>query len=220
MRVAGLYAILDLPHPRGLSASELAHAFVDGGATLIQLRAKRASSAERLAILRSIAPICRAGDVPLVIDDDLAAAQSGIPGIAGVHLGQHDLPHLGSDPVTRILELHDAGIRVGISTHALGQVEAALELRPTYLGFGPVFSTGSKHNPDPVVGIDGLAQACARAEIPVVAIGGIGPDRFESVIKAGAAAIAVIGALIADTREQTRERCHALATRLAMTSTS
>lgn len=220
MRVADLYAILDLPHANGLSAIDLAHAFVDGGASLIQLRAKRASPDERLLILRSIAPICHAGQVPIVVDDDLAAAQSGIPGIAGVHLGQADLHVLGNDPVLRIRQLRAAGICVGISTHAFEQVEAALALGPDYLGFGPVFPTTSKHNPDPVVGIEALTRACARAEIPVVAIGGIGPEQFESVAKAGAAAIAVIGALIADTREQTRERCHALATRLAMIAAS
>lgn len=218
MRVAGLYAILDLPHPRGLSPLELAHAFVDGGAALIQLRAKRASPEERRVILRSIAPICHAANVPIVVNDDLVAAQSGIPGVVAVHLGQSDLHQLGSDPGLRIRQLQAAGICVGISTHGLQQVDAALQLAPDYLGFGPVFSTTSKRDPDPVVGIETLARACARTELPIVAIGGIGPEQFESVVKAGAAAIAVIGALIADTREQTRERCHALATRLAMTS--
>ena len=220
MRVAGLYAILDLPHPRGLSPIALAHAFVDGGASLIQLRAKRASTPERVEILRAIAPICHVRAVPLVVDDDLAAAQIGIPGVSAVHLGQGDLHQLGSDPALRIRQLHDDGIRVGISTHGPEQVEAALALQPAYLGFGPIFATASKANPDPVVGVDALATTCARTEIPIVAIGGIVPERFESVLKAGAAAIAVIGALIADTPDQTRERCHALATRLAMTSAS
>ncbi|MFV8751099.1 thiamine phosphate synthase [Nannocystaceae bacterium ST9] len=220
MRVAGLYAILDLPHPRGLTPIELATAFVEGGAGLIQLRAKRATHLERLATLRAIAAICHAGSVPLLVDDDLAAAEAGIPGVSGVHLGQTDLDELGPDPARRIERLREVGLHVGISTHALGQVDAALGLGPTYLGFGPVFSTTSKRDPDPVVGLEGLTQACARADVPVVAIGGIGPEQLESVMKAGAAAIAVIGALIADTPEQTRERCHALATRLAMTSAS
>jgi thiamine-phosphate pyrophosphorylase len=220
MQVAGLYAILDLPHPRGLTAIELTQAFVEGGARIIQLRAKRATPAERMAILRTIAPICYAAAVPLLVNDDLAAAQAGVAGLVGVHLGQADLALLGRDPVARIQQLHDAGIRVGISTHSLEQVEAALPLGPDYLGFGPVFSTTTKLDADPVVGMEGLAQACARAEIPVVAIGGIGPERFEGVLKAGAAAIAVIGALIADSGEQTRERCHALATRLAMIAAS
>jgi thiamine-phosphate pyrophosphorylase len=220
MRVTGLYAILDLPHARGLSAIELAHAFVEGGASVIQLRAKRASPDERLLILRSIAPICHAAGIPIVVDDDLAAAQSGIPGVVAVHLGQADLHVLGNDPVLRIRQLREAGIGVGISTHALEQVEAALALGPDYLGFGPVFSTTSKRDPDPVVGIETLTRACARAEIPVVAIGGIGLEQLESLVKAGASAIAVIGALVADTREQTRERCHALATRLAMIAAS
>jgi thiamine-phosphate pyrophosphorylase len=220
MRPRGLYAILDLPHPRGLSAIELADAFVAGGAGLIQLRAKRATTDERLEILRAIAPICHARAVPIVVDDDLEAARAGIPGVVAVHLGQGDLDQLGSDPALRIRQLRDVGISVGISTHALGQVEAALALGPGYLGFGPIFATRSKRDPDPVVGLEALERACARAEIPVVAIGGIGLDRIESVAKAGAAAIAVIGALIADTPEQTRERCHALATRLAMASAS
>ncbi len=218
--LAGLYAILDLPHPHGLTPIELAHAFVEGGAAWIQLRAKRADPDQRLAILRSIGPICSAARVPLVIDDDLAAAEAGVPGVVGVHLGQADLHELGPNPARRIADLRTAGLIVGISTHSLDHVEAALALQPAYLGFGPVFPTASKSNPEPVVGLAGLALACARADVPVVAIGGIGLEQVEQVANAGAAAIAVIGALIAETRDQTRERCTALATRLAMTSTS
>lgn len=223
MRVAGLYAILDLPHPHGANPVELARAFVEGGASSIQLRAKRASHEDRLAILRAIAPLCQADGVSLWVNDDIAAAEAILAADPsrllrvqlGVHLGQSDLAALGPAPALRIRRLREAGLGVGISTHTLDQVEAALALGPDYLGFGPVFATHTKRDAEPVVGLELLARACARADVPVVAIGGIGLDAFESVKKAGAAAIAVIGALIADTPEQTRARCHALASRLA-----
>jgi len=219
MRVAGLYAILDLPHPHGANPVELARAFVEGGASSIQLRAKRASHEDRLAILRAIAPLCQADGVSLWVNDDIAAAEAILAADPsrhlGVHLGQSDLAALGPAPALRIRRLREARLGVGISTHTLDQVEAALALGPDYLGFGPVFATHTKRDAEPVVGLELLARACARADVPVVAIGGIGLDAFESVKKAGAAAIAVIGALIADTPEQTRARCHALARRLA-----
>lgn len=220
MIVAGLYAILDLPHPRALAADQLAGALLEGGASLIQLRAKHQTHAERLASLAAIGERCLAAGVPLIVDDDLRAAEAGIPGVVGVHLGQTDLHALGPDPARRIRDLHDRGIAVGISTHALDQLDAALALGPAYVGFGPVFATASKRDPDPVVGLATLALACARADVPVVAIGGIGLDRIAGVIEAGAAAIAMIGALVADTPEQTRERCLAVASRIAMTSAS
>jgi thiamine-phosphate pyrophosphorylase len=81
---------------------------------------------------------------------------------------------------------------VGVSTHSLAQARAAAEGGADYIGFGPVFPTGSKTNPDPVVGLEGLREACRAVQIPVVAIGGITRQLARSVAEVGAHAAAVI----------------------------
>lgn len=220
MRVRGLYAILDVPHPHGLDARALVEAFALGGAALVQLRAKHHDHAQRLSTLSAIADVCCDHGLPLIVDDDLRAAEAGIPGVRGVHLGQGDLHELGPDPAGRILELRERGIAVGLSTHSLAQLDAALALGPAYVGFGPVYATGTKLDAEPVVGVERLAAACARADVPVVAIGGISLARIPAVCEAGAAAIAMIGGLVAATPEQTRERCRDVASRIAMTRAS
>jgi thiamine-phosphate diphosphorylase len=108
----------------------------------------------------------------------------------GVHLGQTDLPLAAARAV--------AGGRlwIGISTHDLDQVRAALAGGADYLGYGPVFATATKANPDPVQGIAKLREATALAGgTPVVAIGGITPAHVDEVYGAGAAAVCAIGAV-------------------------
>ena len=90
---------------------------------------------------------------------------------------------------------------IGRSTHTAAQVEAACGEPVTYLAIGPVFSTRSKANPDPVVGIDGVRQAAERARLaglPVAAIGGVTLERAAAVLDAGAAAVAVLSDLLAE----------------------
>jgi thiamine-phosphate pyrophosphorylase len=114
-----------------------------------------------------------------------------LAGADGVHVGQDDLP------LAEVRRLAP-GLRVGLSTHDLAQLDAALELAPDYVAFGPVFATRSKARPDPVVGIAGLRAAAARARargIELVAIGGIDRERAPEITGTGAIA-AVIAALI------------------------
>jgi thiamine-phosphate pyrophosphorylase len=213
MRIAGVYAILDLPYPHPLAPAEVAGALIDGGARVIQLRAKSLDPIERRRAAEAIAEPCVAAGIPLIINDDLELAESGLAGIAGVHLGQTDLDHLGADPMARARRregLRQLDIALGISTHDLVQLRAALQLEPDYLGFGPVFATASKIDPDPVVGIDRLARACGESTAPIVAIGGIDPARAPELARAGASAIAAIGALTGETVEIIRAKTFAL----------
>jgi thiamine-phosphate pyrophosphorylase len=118
-----------------------------------------------------------------------------LAGCDGVHVGQVDLP------LAHVRRLAP-GLRVGVSTHDLSQLGAALAERPDYVAFGPVFSTGSKLDPDPVVGLEGLAEAARRARnagVPIVAIGGITLERAPAIGVLGALA-AVIGDLVPDSR--------------------
>lgn len=214
--IAGLYAILDWPDPHGLAPTTLAEAMIAGGAQVLQLRAKQATQRELSELIASLGPICAAAEVPLIVNDALELAEARPPGLSGVHLGQGDLHRLGSDHEARRAALRAAGLTLGISTHDLDQLRITYAaLAPDYLGFGPVFPTASKANPDPTVGLAGLRSACAQSPIPVVAIGGIGVETAASVAAAGAAAVAAIGALRGSSPDAVRERCCALAAAFA-----
>ena len=187
----GLYAIVDTQSLArlGLGVLELADAVLAARPALLQLRAKALGARDTLELLRALAGRCRARGVPLFANDrpDLAL----LAGCDGVHVGQSDL--LVTD-----VRAFAPSLKVGVSCHDAAELEDALALGPDYVAFGPVFATASKDNPDPVVGVDGLARAAARvraAGLPLVAIGGIGLDTARTVA-AHAELGAVIGALL------------------------
>jgi thiamine-phosphate pyrophosphorylase len=187
----GLYAIVDVGTlaARQLDPIAFAGAVLSAGPAALQLRAKDLHAREALALLRALAPMCRRAGVVLVANDrpDLAV----LAGCACVHIGQHDMP---IDRVRRLAP----GVRVGVSTHTIDQLDAALAAHPEYVAFGPVFETRTKKNPDPVVGLTRLREAYARAVaagVPLVAIGGITRDRAHTLVGA-ADAIAIVAELL------------------------
>lgn len=185
----GLYAIIDHGSLSrlGVDLVAFARAVLAARPGAVQLRAKALGPGDTLALLRALAPLCRDAGVVLFANDrpDLAA----LAGCDGVHVGQTDLA---------VADVRAAfpGLKVGVSTHDARQLEAAVVSSPDYLAFGPVFPTGSKEDPDPVVGVEGLAQARAASRgVPLVAIGGIDLDRAGTVAP-HADMGAVIGALL------------------------
>lgn len=124
----------------------------------------------------------------LIVNDrcDLALAVHA----DGVHLGQDDLP------VADARRLLGPDRLIGLSTHNPQQVREAAELKPDYIGFGPIFSTATKADHDPVVGLEGLRVARTLTTLPMFAIGGITADRVDDIIAAGANGIAVISAIL------------------------
>ena len=190
----GLYAIVDVEHPHGLDPAAVARAMLGDrpaggthGASVIQLRAKDATTAQRTAWAQAIVAVCRPHGVPVVVNDDVEAATAS--GADGVHLGQ-------DDPGARDIATTMQTMAVGLSTHDLGQLRDAGRLGPTYLAYGPVRATSSKANPDPTVGLDGLLDAARIAARPLVAIGGLDATHGARAIEIGASAVAVIGALV------------------------
>jgi thiamine-phosphate pyrophosphorylase len=180
----GFYAVLDRDDP------ELARALV-GEARVLQVRIKPASGAadagELVRIARMARRICDDAGAALIVNDrvDVALAADA----DGVHLGQTDLPLADARRIA-------PDLWIGVSTHNLAQVQAACEAGADYLGFGPVFATTTKANPDPVQGLDGLrAAVTAAAGRPVVAIGGITVAQAGDVYRTGAHAICAIGAV-------------------------
>lgn len=185
MQLRGLYGMVDLPASgSGLPAGSVARQLIEGGARVLQLRMKSAPAAAMLAVIDELRPLCRARGILLIVNDRLDVALAG--DADGVHLGQDDLP------IAAARKLAPAPFVVGVSTHTRAQALAAAAGGADYIGFGPVFTTASKTNPDPVVGLDQLAQVCREVPIPVVAIGGITVAQAADVARAGAAAAAII----------------------------
>jgi thiamine-phosphate pyrophosphorylase len=187
----GYYAILDVPPGQGFdleAARSRALRLITADPCWLQVRAKRASAAELLALGRVVLPLVRAAGIPLCINDRLDVAL--VLGADAVHLGQDDLP------LAEARRVSAGRLCIGISTHDRAQVSAALAGGADYLGFGPIYPTESKQNPDPVVGLAALRAVCMdAAAVPVVAIGGIGLSEIRAVAEAGAAAVAVISAM-------------------------
>jgi thiamine-phosphate pyrophosphorylase len=176
----GLYAIVDVAalELRRLDPVAFAGAVLESNPIALQLRAKDVSARETLTLLRELAPMCHRAGVPLIANDrpDLAI----MAGCDLVHVGQDDMP---IDRVRRIAP----GIGVGVSTHTLEQLDLALAARADYVAFGPVFSTSTKKDPAPTVGVAGLRAAYERARaagIPLVAIGGITRERAPALVGA------------------------------------
>ena len=187
----------------GISHADQVSLLADAGATFVQLREKNLSALDFYNEAKAALAVAAQKSVTLIINDrvDVALAL----GARGVHLGQDDLP-----PEAARELLGDAAV-IGYSTHSVAQASAAANLPVDYIAIGPIFQTGSKNNPDPVVGLDGLrAVRYAIGDIPLVAIGGITETNAVAVIDAGADSIALISALLAGGPTEISNRYRAL----------
>ena len=192
LRLPRLYAILDVacfaPPLRTTDAIvEHARELAAGGVTLLQYRNKAGTTREMLDHARAIRSALGDG-ATLIMNDraDICMAAD----FDGVHVGQEDLSPQGARTV-----IGDSKI-LGVSTHNLDQLREADAGPADYVAYGPVFTTSSKQNPDPVVGIEGVRAARAATKKPLVAIGGITRANARSVIEAGADSVAVISDLL------------------------
>jgi thiamine-phosphate pyrophosphorylase len=165
----------------------LAKELFSGGAQLVQIRNKTATSQKLLAEVEEAIRMAGSG-VRIVVNDRADVAE--IAGAAGVHVGQNDLAPAKAREVLGTSRI------VGCSTHNLAQALEADNEPVDYIAVGPVFATTTKMNPDPVVGLDQLREICTKVRKPVVAIGGITLDTARDVIACGAASVAVIGDLL------------------------
>jgi thiamine-phosphate pyrophosphorylase len=184
--LTGLYAIVDPAACRGRDPIEVGRAILRGGCAVLQLRDKTSGDRAVLETARALAALCREAGVPFVVDDRVDVALAC--GADGAHVGQDDLPLA----VARHLA---PSLMIGASTHDLAQLARAGEEGADLVGFGPVFSTRSKEQPDPVVGLDGLRSAVRASRVPVVAIGGIDSSRLLDVRGTGVPLFAVISAV-------------------------
>ncbi len=188
--VGRLHVLTDFHFQQRLSHAALAAAAIVGGADTIQFRQKSGTTRDRLANLLPTVAACRAAGVPCLVDDHLDLALAA--GADGVHLGALDLP---PERARAIADALRQPFVVGATATTAEDARAAEDAGADYVGFGPVFPTGSKANPASVKGLDGLARACVAVSIPVIAIAGITPERVRPCLEAGAWGIAVMTAI-------------------------
>ena len=176
----GIYIIITQPL---LPYTTIAEKCVENNISMMQLREKHLPDRELLKIARDLRAVTRGTNTRLVINDRSDIAR----------LCEADFLHLGQDDMT----LDDArnivgDMKIGLSTHSLDQARKALEQKPDYIGFGPVYPTNAKANPDPPVGIALLSKVLKFANVPVIAIGGIFPENLDEVLETGARNIAMV----------------------------
>ena len=203
-----LYAIVDagLADRHGWAVPDLAAAYLDGGARVVQLRAPGVASGTLEGWCDAVVARASGYGAAVIVNDRADIAR--ICGAAGVHLGQDDLPVEDARKV-----LGESGV-IGMSTHTAGQLGDVLARPVTYVAVGPVYATGTKRTGYRPVGPAFVRAAAARAAAtPVVAIGGITLERAPAVLASGAAAVAVIGDLLA--RGTPADRVRAYVDRLA-----
>ena len=188
-----LYAVCDADvcAQAGWTLIDVAAACMDGGATLLQLRAKHASSSTFLADTERVMIRAAAARATIIVNDRADVAR--LAGAHGVHVGQGDLAPAAVRQVVGPEAL------VGLSTHNTEQLTAAVQEPVQYVAIGPVFGTATKDTGYTPVGLDAVRRAAAiagDAHVPVVAIGGITVDRASDVLQAGATAVAVISDIL------------------------
>ena len=197
-----LYGFVDSAYLDGRDPAALASALCDGGADLVQVRAKDASESEVRRLVSAVLPITRAAGVWCVLNDHWAlGCELGVP---CVHLGQEDFFDAGHRLVT---DLPSAGFRpaIGLSSHAPEQFLRAEAAGADYVAVGPVFPTGTKPGRAAVT-LDYVHWAAGHATRPWFAIGGIHEGNLDEVLAAGAQRICVVSAILRapDVRAATR----------------
>lgn len=183
-----IYLVTDDGCLQGRALIDCVREALEGGVTLVQYRAKTASSAEMYAEALQLKALCDSFNVPLIINDRLDIVMA--VGAAGVHLGQDDLPCaaarklLGEDYI------------IGVSAHNPAEAKTALQSGADYLGCGAVFGTATKADVKKL-GTEGLTAICREKGLPVVGIGGVTADNYREVRAAGADGAAIVSGILA-----------------------
>lgn len=189
MKDFGLYVIATTPP---ISYGKLAEICVRQGIKFLQLREKNLSDKELLRAAAEIKSVTNGSDTMFVMNDRADLAY--LSGADCLHLGQDDI---SVEDARKIV----GEMPIGLSTHSLEQVSQAMENNPLYIGFGPVYPTTTKANPDPTVGIKLLSEAIKISKVPVIAIGGIFPENINTIIEAGAKNLSLVRHLMSDEAE-------------------
>lgn len=182
-----LYLVTDPELCASTGLVETVRQAVAAGVTMVQLRDKTATTQARIEMALALKATLAGSDVPLVINDDVAAAVAS--DVDGAHIGQEDITAaearalLGPDKV------------LGLSCETVATVQSADPGVVDYLGLGPVFGTPTKRDHKAPIGLDGLADLVLLSPVPTVAIGGLKADHHPAVLASGANGSAVVSAI-------------------------
>ena len=184
-----VYLVTDRELSRGRSTLEIVAAAIRGGVSCIQLREKTCSSREFIDEALAIRSLLTQHGVPLIINDrvDVALAVKA----DGVHLGQKDMP------CRMARQLVPENMIVGISVESLDDAIVAQKDGADYLGVSPIYSTPTKTDTAPPLGLEGLRSIRSEVDLPLVGIGGLNADNAAAVIHNGADGVAVVSAIVA-----------------------
>ncbi len=182
-----LYLVLDPDLCRAVGMVDTARLAVRGGATMVQLRDKQATTAEMIVMGLELKAALAGTGVPLIVNDDVDAALA--IGADGIHVGQDDMAAVSVR--ARVGDQMILGLSVETEELAKRVDPAVVD----YVGIGPVFATGTKPDHKPPVGFDGLARIVALAPVPAVAIGGVKEEHAAEIFSAGAKGLAVVSAI-------------------------
>ena len=170
------------------SLETLVSALLRGGATTIQLRCKATSACELSAASRRIRSLMTDPRTLLIINDRMDVAL--VAKAHGVHLGPDDLP------LAAARKIAPKGFLIGSSVDTAEEARQAESEGADYLGAGPVYPTQTKKTTNPVIGPKGLEEIVMAVSIPIVGIGGIGPENISEVLDTGAAGAAVVSSVV------------------------
>lgn len=182
-----LYLVTDPQLCSRLGLVETVRRAVAGGVTMVQLRDKNATTAERVAMARALKQALAGSAVPIVVNDDVTAAREA--DVDGAHIGQGDISvaeargFLGPDKM------------LGLSCETARAVAVADPGLIDYLGLGPVFATATKSDHKTPIGFAGLAQMIKVSALPAVAIGGLKAEHAAEIRASGADGMAVVSAI-------------------------
>lgn len=195
---------MNLPKLYGIVSSQAeGEALLRAGVKLLQYRYKGGFDRAHFDECARLAAASRQTGAVFIVNDRADVAV--MCGADGVHVGQDDLP---PEAVRSVIGAGQGrAMIVGYSTHNEAQVREAAALPVDYVAIGPVFATATKENPDPVVGLAGVAAARRATDRPLVAIGGITRENALAVLAAGADSVAVVRDLVAapDIEESARD---------------
>jgi thiamine-phosphate pyrophosphorylase len=184
-----LYLVTDAGLSRGRSHLSIVEAAIRGGVTIVQYREKEAPTRRMIEEAAELLGLCRAAGIPFIVNDRLDVALA--VDADGAHVGQDDMP---ASLARRLLGRRKIlGVSAGSTEEALKAVHDGAD----YIGASPVFSTPTKPDAPPPLGLEGLRHMTRAVRIPVVAIGGITEGSAAAMREAGAAGIAVISAIVA-----------------------
>jgi thiamine-phosphate pyrophosphorylase len=184
-----LYLVTDRDLSRGRSTLDIVQAAVSGGVTCVQLREKDCSTREFIEQALAIKDILKTREVPLIINDRLDVALA--VAADGVHLGQSDMP------LKTAQKIAGPALLIGISAESVQDAVEAEKGGADYLGVSPIYTTPTKTDTAPPLGLEGLREIRQRVKIPLVGIGGLNKSNAAEVIRHGADGVAVVSAIVA-----------------------